>query len=175
MKHLISILVPILNIDCQKYIFGSINIFIVSGMRILLPDGSTPILLKTALPLVFDLSLSVWILGATCILWHPMGGAPLIHLVHGEVFIPFLGSLKRSSKRGFYVKPFIYLWTWKAYSLISVFAVYITFGWWTCLPGWIYLHTWPSHLIHFLWFDNLGTKWSIDPGIHCRLVSSRHC
>lgn len=89
---------------------------------------------------------------------------------------PFLAvPTKRSSKRGFYVKPFIYMWTWKAYSLISVFAVYITFGWWTCLPGWICLHTWPSHLTHFLWFDNLGTKWSIDPGIHCRLVSSRHC
>lgn len=96
MKHLISILVPVLNIDCQKYIFGPINIFIVSGMRILLPDGSTPILLKTALPLGFDLSLSVWTLGATCISLHPVGGAPLIHLVHGEVFIPFLGSLNKT-------------------------------------------------------------------------------
>lgn len=51
---------PILNIDCQKYIFGPINVFIVSGMRIFLPGGSTPILPKTALPLGFDLySLSL--------------------------------------------------------------------------------------------------------------------
>lgn len=76
-------------------------------MRILLPDGSTSTLLKTALPLGFDLTLfQLGLLGATCILWE----GHLSPFLYMERFIPFLGSLsiKRSSKRVFYIDPFIY-------------------------------------------------------------------
>lgn len=86
-----------------------------------------------------------------------------------ERFIPFLGSLsiKRSSKRVFYIDPFIYKWTWEAYNLISVFAVYITNILLMDLSACLDMS---SHSTHFLWYDNL----SIDPGIHCCLVSSLH-
>lgn len=111
MKHLISILVPILNIDCQKYIFGPINIFIVSSMRILLPDGSTPILLKTALPLGFDLSLSQYGLWVPRAFHDTLWEGHLSSILYMErCSFPFLAvSTKRSSKHGFYVKPFIYM------------------------------------------------------------------
>lgn len=86
-----------------------------------------------------------------------------------ERFIPFLGSLsiKRSSKRVLYVDPFIYMWTWEAYNLISLFAAYITNILLVDVSACLDMS---PHSIHFLWYDNLP----IDPGIHCCLVSSLH-
>lgn len=121
-----------------KNIFGPINIFTVSMLCVYCYQMAQVILLFLNCPSTWISPLLSFSLGSGCQMPHALhntvsGRAPLVH--GGEVFMLFLQVPQWNAQyiryvdqhKVVYVDPFVYMRTWEAYNLISMFiAVHIT-------------------------------------------------